>query len=103
MSGGLQVRVELPQPFGPGAIKLAFVDGRQILIVNVEGTLRAIENSCPHAGASLFGGKLIGGKLRCPSHGLLIDLATGCAGGEGGPQAQVYSIELVEGGVLLTL
>lgn len=100
---GQQVRIELPQPFAPGAVKLAFVEGRQILIVNAQGRLRAIENSCPHAGGSLFGGKLVGAKLRCPSHGLLVDLATGCIGAGGGPITRVYAIEPVDGGILLAL
>lgn len=77
-------RIELPDPFPPGARKLAFVAGRQLLIFNIAGTLVAIENSCPHAGASLFGGKLEGSVLRCPSHGLKFELGGNSAGSTGG-------------------
>jgi 3-phenylpropionate/trans-cinnamate dioxygenase ferredoxin component len=69
-----QHHVVLPDPFPPGARKLAFVEGRQILIFNIADRLVAVENSCPHAGASLFGGKLEGSVLRCPSHGLKFEL-----------------------------
>lgn len=93
-----KVRIALPQPFLPGMVKLAFVDGGQILIVNAEGTLRAIDNSCPHAGGSLFGGKLVGQQVRCPSHGLLVDLATGCLAGSSAPGARTYPIEAVGDG-----
>ncbi|MBS0482377.1 MAG: Rieske 2Fe-2S domain-containing protein [Proteobacteria bacterium] len=103
MMAGRQVFVELPQPFGPGKVKLAFVEGLQILIVNVDGTLRAIANSCPHAGASLYGGKLIGTKIRCPSHGLLIDLETGCLSPGGAAGAQTYAIEEAQGGAMIAL
>lgn len=100
---GQVVRIELPQPFTPGMVKLAFVAGLQILIVNAEGTLHAIANACPHAGASLFGGKLVGRRIRCPSHGLMIELATGCSSGSSGPATPVYPLEVVDGGVLVTL
>ncbi len=103
MTSGERVRIELPQPFGPGMVKLAFVEGRQILIVNAQGRLYAIDNRCPHAGGSLYGGKLVGARLRCPSHGLLIDLASGCVADSGGTGTRVYQLDLVQGGVELTL
>jgi 3-phenylpropionate/trans-cinnamate dioxygenase ferredoxin subunit len=36
-----------------GGRKLAFVGGRSIVLFNIEGTVHAIENSCPHNGSSL--------------------------------------------------
>ena len=103
MTPGERVRIELPQPFEPGMVKLAFVAGRQILIVNAEGRLYGIDNSCPHAGGSLYGAKLVGTRLRCPSHGLLIDLASGCLADSSSPGARVYQLNEVPGGVELTL
>ena len=71
---------ELP----PGGRKLAFAGGRSIVLFNIEGTVHAIENSCPHNGASLASGKLEGRVLQCPAHGLRFDLMTGCMpGGQG--------------------
>ena len=67
-----------------GGRKLAFVDGRSVVLFNVEGTVHAIDNSCPHNGASLASGKLEGRILQCPAHGLRFDLATGCMVGGGG-------------------
>jgi nitrite reductase/ring-hydroxylating ferredoxin subunit len=98
MSGQRKVWIALPQPFLPGMVKLAFVDGGQILIVNAEGTLRAIDNSCPHAGGSLFGGKLVGQHVRCPGHGLMIDLATGCLAGSAAPGARTYPVKFAKDG-----
>lgn len=65
---------ELP----PGKRKIIFVNGRSIVIFNIEGTVYAIDNSCPHNGASLANGQLDGHLLRCPAHGLRFDLTTGC-------------------------
>jgi 3-phenylpropionate/trans-cinnamate dioxygenase ferredoxin subunit len=70
---------ELP----PGGRKLAFADGRSIVLFNIEGTVHAIENSCPHNGAALASGQLDGRILRCPGHGLRFDLATGRMPGAG--------------------
>ncbi|MEM5432830.1 Rieske (2Fe-2S) protein [Cupriavidus oxalaticus] len=65
----------------PGQRKLVFVDGKSIVLFNIEGTIHAIENSCPHNGASLASGKLQGTVLQCPAHGLRFDLAKPCEPG----------------------
>ncbi|CAD5107441.1 Rieske (2Fe-2S) protein [Zestomonas carbonaria] len=68
----------LPASGGRGLFRHA---GRCVLLVNVDGTLFALDDSCPHAGASLFGGKLDGRFIQCPAHGLRFDLASGCLAG----------------------
>lgn len=60
-----------------GQRKLAFVDGQTIVVFNIDGSFHAIDNSCPHNGASLASGRLEGRILSCPAHGLRFDLATG--------------------------
>ncbi|NMV36400.1 Rieske (2Fe-2S) protein [Ralstonia insidiosa] len=62
---------ELP----PGQRRLVFVEGRSLVLFNIDGTVYAIDNTCPHQGASLAGGKLEGTWLQCPAHGLHFDLA----------------------------
>jgi 3-phenylpropionate/trans-cinnamate dioxygenase ferredoxin subunit len=80
---------ELP----PGSRRIVTVAGRAIGVFNVGGTLYAVRNVCPHAGAPLcqgtVGGTLLpsepgtatygleGRVLRCPWHGLEFDIATG--------------------------
>lgn len=39
----------------------------------------ALENTCPHRGGPLAGGKLVNGELACPWHSFRFDPATGCA------------------------
>ncbi len=41
------------------------------------GEIYAIEDACNHAGASLSEGSVAGGKISCPMHGYLFDLARG--------------------------
>ncbi|BDD91937.1 (2Fe-2S)-binding protein [Pandoraea sp. NE5] len=71
---------ELP----PGKRKIMFVEGRSIVLFNIEGTVYAIDNACPHDGASLASGQLDGHLLQCPAHGLRFDLKTGCVREPGG-------------------
>jgi nitrite reductase/ring-hydroxylating ferredoxin subunit len=77
----------------PGERRLVNVRGRDIGIFNVGGEFFAIANRCPHEGASLCKGRVVGlvessepgsyqfsrpGELvRCPWHGWEFDLRTG--------------------------
>ena len=76
-----------------GGSKRIQVAGRDIALFNTNGTLAAIANTCPHAGASLCKGRISGlpqadepgeyrfereGELvRCPWHGWEFDIRTG--------------------------
>lgn len=75
--------IEIPaaQVPAPGSRSLFRHDGRCVLLINHGGELHALNDSCPHAGASLFGGKLDGRYLQCPAHGLRFDLHSGCLAG----------------------
>ena len=62
----------------PGGRKLVFTPGGQsILLLNVEGEFYALENSCPHAGASMAGSNCDAHVLSCPAHGLKFDIRSG--------------------------
>ena len=57
--------------------RAARVGGKDLALFNVEGTIHVLENSCPHQGAALTGGKLCGRHVACPAHGLRFDVTTG--------------------------
>ena len=77
----------------PGTNKVVTIRGREIVIFNVEGEFFAFLNKCPHEGAKLCFGVLVGltessgpgdyrfqrkgEMLRCPWHGWEFDLRTG--------------------------
>jgi len=98
-----EVSVALADELAPGQRKLAFVDGRSIVLFNVAGTIHAIDNSCPHNGASLASGQLEGCMLRCPAHGLRFDLRTGCVPGAGGLSLTTFPVRVVDGKLVVTL
>ena len=78
----------------PGQRTLLRLHGKTIAVFNVDDTLYAIDDSCPHAGGSLLSGKLNGRMLQCPAHGLKFDLATGCMR-SGGLAATTYAVAWV--------
>jgi nitrite reductase/ring-hydroxylating ferredoxin subunit len=77
----------------PGQRKLVKVAGREIGIFNLGGEFFGIGNRCPHEGASLCKGRVVGlaestepgayqysrkgEMLRCPWHGWEFDIRTG--------------------------
>ncbi|SAK85707.1 Rieske (2Fe-2S) domain-containing protein [Caballeronia pedi] len=81
----------------PGSRKIAFIDGRSVVLFNIDGAIHAIDNSCPHNGASLANGRLDGHVLQCPAHGLRFDLASGCAVGAPGLCLTKLPVEAIDG------
>jgi len=45
------------------------VDGRQVAVFLVDGQYSAIDDACPHMGASLASGHVQNGGVTCPRHG----------------------------------
>src|SRR5690606_15958064 len=53
------------------------VDGEAVCLYNLEGTIRATQDKCPHGNASLADGYLENGTIECPLHQGVFDVATG--------------------------
>jgi nitrite reductase (NADH) small subunit len=62
-----------------GQVKAVTFGGRAIAVARVEGQIYAIEDTCPHRGASLSLGDLSGCFLYCPLHAWSFDLRSGVA------------------------
>ena len=71
------VKVATVQELPPGKAKQALVNGRTLAIFNVGGSFHAIDDTCPHRGASLWEGELNGREVICPWHGAGFDVTTG--------------------------
>ena len=76
--------------------------GQRVAIFNVGGSFHAVSDACVHMGASLAGGDVCDGKVRCPLHGWQFDLGTGhnCMGMGDEVAVQTYAVK-VEGGEIL--
>jgi len=53
------------------------VAGREIVLMNIKGTIRACENECPHQGAQMAAGVVKDGTISCPRHGYRFSLVDG--------------------------
>ena len=53
------------------------MDGRDILVANIDGKYCATDDSCTHSGSSLSEGKLDGCIITCGWHGAQFDCKTG--------------------------
>jgi len=61
----------------PGQCAAIEADGIGIALCNVDGTVYALDNTCPHAGGPLGEGRLDGPFVECPWHGWRYDVRSG--------------------------
>jgi nitrite reductase/ring-hydroxylating ferredoxin subunit len=66
-------RADLPE----GKTRTVEVAGRPLALCNVGGTFFAVDDTCPHAGASLGEGHMEGDRVICPLHDACFDVRTG--------------------------
>jgi len=62
---------------GPNQMKPVEVEGKKILLVNLNGTFYAIGNKCTHLGCMLSSGKLKDETVQCGCHGAVFDVKKG--------------------------
>lgn len=71
------VSVASVESLPPGQGRTVEVRGRRFALYNVAGTFKALDDACPHRGASLGAGILDDGKVYCPLHGWAFDPQSG--------------------------
>lgn len=60
-----------------GKMRKVSIDGRDILVANINGSFYACDDTCTHAGASLSEGALEGQTITCGWHGAKFDCMSG--------------------------
>jgi len=89
---------ELP----PGGRKLIKLNGIDIALFNIGGTVFAIKNRCPHRSGPLIRGFTDdAGGIKCPMHGWRFDLRNGSS--ERPAQATVYHVKVEDNTLYLLL
>src|ERR687888_2799537 len=71
------VEVAKVSEISDGKMKHVEVDGKELLIANVDGKFYAISDRCGHMNALLLMGNLTGNTVTCPFHGSKYDVTTG--------------------------
>ncbi len=87
----------------PDEMKAVNVNGKPVLLVNLNGTYYAIGNVCTHMGCPLSKGTLKGENIECVCHGSTFDLKTGkvVRGPADRPETN-YQVKVEKGQVLIS-
>ena len=76
--GSRRIHIGPAEGLPPGPRKLVEDAGQEVVVFNVGGCWRAVQNRCPHAGAPLLtSGSIRDGGVVCDWHDLCFDLQTG--------------------------
>jgi len=63
--------------FPPGKMQMISIEGKDVLVLNLDGSYYAIDDTCTHMGASLTEGQLEGSTVICGWHGANFDCKSG--------------------------
>lgn len=74
-----KVKVGKVSELSPGKMMGLEIEGKMLVLANVDGTYYAMDGLCSHMAAKLWEGKLIGKRVKCPKHGSEFDITTGKA------------------------
>ncbi len=87
-----------------GARKKIKVAGQNVLLLNHNGQIYAIEEKCPHLGCSLSKGKFLGNDFKCPCHGAVFSIPFGTVvSGPATRALNVYKVSMEHGMINLEI
>ncbi len=87
----------------PGKGTSVKVGGKDVALFNVDGTIHALDDTCPHAGSSLGTSKLDGKIVTCRGHGMKFDVTSGCFAGTADSGVVSYPVKVVDGKILVAV
>ena len=85
----------------PGDSLLVEFAGRDVALFRELDTVYAIDDRCPHAGASLCGGPVEGGVVTCPWHSWAFRLSDGAWTDNPRIKTRTYAVRLAGGDIQL--
>jgi nitrite reductase/ring-hydroxylating ferredoxin subunit len=85
-----------------GKVNTISVNNKKVCIAHTKEGYFAMQDKCPHNGASLGNGFCtLEGSIVCPVHRYSFDLKTGRATSGGGDAARTYPLEIREDGMYI--
>ena len=88
-------------PVGEGRVVDA--GGKTLALFNIDGTYRAIDNTCSHRGGPLGEGDLDGAIVACPWHGWRWDVTTGANANNPAVKVACFPITIEQGEIFVEL
>lgn len=74
---------------------LLYVGDKSLLLFNIDHQFYAIEDRCPHQGASFCSSQLNGKNIQCTAHGLSFDVSSGYLRNSTQMKITCYPIEVI--------
>jgi 3-phenylpropionate/trans-cinnamate dioxygenase ferredoxin component len=96
------IKVAAESELAPGQLRRVAVDGLDVVLANVDGTVYAFGAACTHDEGPLEEGELEEGCIRCPWHFSLFDLKTGAVlESPAADPIPVYAVRVEDGAILV--
>ena len=93
------VKVAKLSEIAPETARCVEVAGKRIGLFNLGGIVHAVDDTCPHADASLCDGTISGTEVVCPLHFATFDLETGaCTGPPADDDLATYEVRVTGDG-----
>jgi toluene monooxygenase system ferredoxin subunit len=83
-----------------GDMTAVMIDGEPVLLVNIDGTIRAYSNQCPHQASPLDEGDLDGERLTCATHLWEFNASTGLGINPHDAQLKSYGCQVSDDGTI---
>ena len=87
----------------PGRGTTVSIEGKEIALFNVDGTVYAMDDACLHQGVSLGISKLEGNIVTCRGHGWKYDVTTGSTYPVPGIGVAAYPVKVVDGKIMVAI
>jgi nitrite reductase (NADH) small subunit len=101
IESGMRVKVGERSELERGSFLAATVEGKRVLVFDVEGKLYATSAVCAHQGGPLDRGLFEGAAITCPWHAWQFDVRTGEAIYDPGRGIATYPVEVVGDEILV--
>ena len=100
----MESRVQVAQvdDLEPGSMMRVEVDGKPVLLANVDGEFYAVSDICTHEEYNLSEGSLEGDEIECPGHSAFFNLKTGdVTDGPAMDPIETYTVQIEGGAVFI--
>jgi len=98
-----RVKIGAADEIAPGSSKIVVVGELKVTVFNIDGDLYAIEDRCPHRGASLGKGTRDGFVVTCPLHKWDFDLRTGQCEEQPGHELRRFEVFVADDSMLIEI
>lgn len=93
----MRIRVAKLDEIRQGTARIVEIHGRDVAVFRDGEGCFAIDDCCPHAGASLASGHVEDGCVTCPWHGWRFRLADGAWADSPRVKTRTYPVEIIDG------